>query len=280
MKRDFFARIKTTYQSLSPSEKKVGDYILQHAHDVMSMTLAELADKCQVSDATALRFSRHLGYKGWLQLKVALIQSLPQHEKTVPDSLIEKGNYKQIFSKIIENSKKALEDTFLIFDNEEMTQVIEVIRNARQIFIGGSGTSGPVANDLYNRLFRLGFFCRVETDGLLQLMHTSLLTEKDVLIVISQSGEAESIIRIADIARHNCTPVITITGSRLSALARISDHILLSVCHESNPEAMTARIAQHAIVHAVYQALESQMHETSQKNEDSIWNAFFPVEIG
>ena len=276
MKKDFFVRIKTSYQSLSPSEKKVGDYILKNAHNVMSMTMAELASRCKVSDATALRFSRRLGYQGWLALKIALIQSLPEEEERNSENINQVFDFSNLFAEIIEKSKRALDDTLLIFKSSEMSAAVEAIQKARRILIVGSGTSGPVANDLYNRLFRLGLFCHIETDGLLQIMHSSLLTYEDILIVISQSGEAESILRVAGIAKKNGTPIITITGSRLSGLARISDHIFLSVCHDANPETMTARIAQHAIVHAIYQSLAFFMKDISRANEERIWDAFFP----
>jgi len=276
MKKDFFVRIKTSYPSLSKSEKKVGDYILKNAHDVMTITMAELASRCGVSDATALRFSRHLGYRGWLELKIALIWSLPEENETISKENSQESNFTQLFTEIIKKSKEALEDTLLVFSGDEMESAVKALRKAERILIIGSGTSGPVANDLYNRLFRLGLFCHIETDGLLQMMHVSLLGPGDILFVISQSGEAESILRVAQLARKNKTAIITITGSRLSGLAKISNHLFLSVCHEANPETMTARIAQHAIVHGVYQSLEHSMKDISRKNEERIWDAFFP----
>jgi DNA-binding MurR/RpiR family transcriptional regulator len=276
MKRDLFARIKTTYQSLSHSEEKVGKYILGNAREVMSMTLAELAAHSKVSDTTALRFSRSLGYRGWLELKVALIRSLPDESNENISSESQDVGVRSLFTGIIEKSKLALEETLLAFDEKVFLAVIKSVIEAERILIAGSGTSGPIAQDLYNRLFRLGLFCRVETDGLLQIMQTSLMTPKDLLIVISQSGEAESILRTADTAKKAGVPIITITGSRLSGLAKLSKHILLSVCHEPNVETMSARIAQHAIVQALSLALSGEIGDIARINEDKIWDAFFP----
>jgi len=275
-KGDLFARIKTTYQSLTRSERKVGEYILNNSREVMSMTLAELALKSKVSDATALRFSRSLGYRGWLEFKVALIRSLPaESEKSKSLESPDKGAA-SLFTAVIRKSKLALEETLLAFDEKVFTAAVKAIIAAERILIIGSGTSGPIAQDLYNRLFRLGLFCRVETDGLLQIMQTSIMSVKDILIVISQSGEAESILTTAGIARKGGIPIITITGARLSGLAKISDHILLSVCHEPKVEVMTARIAQHAIVYALTLALAREMGDIPELNESKIWDGFFP----
>lgn len=280
MKRDLFARIKTTYQSLSRSEEKVGEYILNNAQEVMSMSLAEVAAQSKVSDATALRFSRSLGYRGWLELKVALIRSLPDESDENIHSESKDAGVSLLFSGVIEKSKLALEETLLAFDEKVFQDVIEAVVKSERILIIGSGTSGPIAQDLYNRLFRLGLFCLVQTDGLLQIMQASIMSTKDILIVISQSGEAESIIRTAEIARKAGVPIITITGSRLSGLARLSDYILLSVCHEPKVETMSARIAQHAIVHALSLALSKEMGAIAKINEDKIWDAFFPNSPG
>lgn len=275
MKKDFFARLKTTYESLTKSEKKVGDLILKTPLPVIEMSLAEVASKCNVSDATAMRFSRSLGYQGWLELKVALIRSLPEAQSEsapVNGELISQS----LFQRIVTKSKEALDETFLAFDDRVFNEVVSLILNSGKILIAGSGTSGPIAHELYNRLFRLGLNCTVETDNMMQIMHSSLLSSKDVLIVISQSGESSSISRIAEIARKGSVPVVTITGSRLSALAKLSDHLLLSVCHEPNPETVSSRIAQHAIVHALYYAISEKIGSAGRVNEDKIWDAFFP----
>lgn len=275
MKKDFFARLKTTYKSLTKSEKKVGDLILGTPLPVIEMSLAEVASKCNVSDATAMRFSRSLGYQGWLELKIALIRSLPEaHTEITSDKSEMKSQ--SLFQRIVTKSKEALDETFLAFDDQGFNEIVGLILNAGKILIAGSGTSGPIAHELYNRLFRLGLNCTVESDSMLQVMHSSLLSSKDILIVVSQSGESSSIARIAEIARKTGAPVVTITGSRLSGLAKLSDYLLLSVCHEPNPETVSSRIAQHAIVHALYYAVSEKIGLVGTANEDKIWDAFFP----
>jgi RpiR family carbohydrate utilization transcriptional regulator len=225
-KRDLFVRIKTTYRSLSQSEKKVGEYILNNANKTMGMTLAEVAAASKVSDATALRFSRSLGYRGWLELRVALIRSVPEEW----DHPLSSGgdDRKSLFSGVIEQSKLALDETFAAFDEEVFRKVVQVVMKAEKVLIVGSGTSGPVVQDLYNRLFRLGIFCSMETDGLLQIMQASLLSPRDIVIVISQSGEAESILRTVEVAQKSGAGIVTITVIRPGQAFQIHPSFSLS----------------------------------------------------
>ncbi len=47
--------IKSKLKILTGSEKKVGNYILDHYMEVLNYTVTELSEKAEVSDATAIR---------------------------------------------------------------------------------------------------------------------------------------------------------------------------------------------------------------------------------
>ncbi len=269
LKKDFFTRLKTAYASLSVSEKKVGKFILSYPSRVVEMSLAEVARESSVSDATAMRFSRSIGYRGWLELKIALIRSLPE---SIGDETIGESPFRAIIRK----SKEALDETAMAFDEDTFERGMDLLQNAGKVLITGSGTSGPIAHELYNRLFRLGINCTVASDVMLQIMHAALLSEKDLLFVISQSGASDMVMRAVEVAKRSYVPVMTITGNALTELAKASDVLLLSVCHEPNPETVASRIAQHAIVQAIYLSLSRRLGDRGRRLEDGIWDAFFP----
>lgn len=277
---DFFARLKTTFSSLTNSEKKVGEYILQHAQETIHLSLADIAAKCSVSDATALRFSRSLGYTGWFELKVALIRAISEkdYENSTEAIIVDTKNIeeKDLLQYIVQKSKETLDETLSSFNPRTFQKILDILVQSQRIMVIGSGTSGPIAHELYNRLFRLGLCCSVETDGILQIMHASLLRPEDVLFIISQSGDPGTIMRTAEVAKRNSVPIIAITGSRISPLTKLCDYLLLSVCHEPTPETITSRIAQQALVHTLYTGLSKRLSPQSQENEERIWDAFFP----
>lgn len=268
LKKDFFARLKTVYNSLSQSEKKVGQFLLEHSYEAVELSLADVASSAGVSDATAMRFSRSVGYSGWLELKIALIRSLP--EQPVIDSKAEGP-----FHAVMRKSKQALDETALAFDQDVFNRLLDAILISRKILVAGSGTSAPIAYDLYNRLFRLGLHVSVESDVMLQMMQASLMDEKDLLILISQSAASEMVMKAVEVAKIHGTPIATITGSSLTELARASEYLLLSVSHEPNPETVASRIAQHVLVQAIYVGLSERMGEDARVCEDRIWDSFF-----
>lgn len=270
---DTLARLRGLLPSLSPAESKVGQFVLADPREVIRMTLAEIARQSGVSDATAVRFCRSLGYEGWLEFKIALVQALPSSPQLIHNGISREDSPESLARKVLLGSKQALDDTLSVLNVDALHQALQLLSNARSILITGVGTSGPMAQEMYNRLIRLNLPCQVQTDSYLQVMQTALLTPQDLLVVISQTGESQDPYRTALEAKQIGVPVLCITGNALSPLASICDVVLLSVSQESMPETISSRIAQYALIHALYICLTMSSMEQAIENERVIWNA-------
>ena len=57
MKQDnFILQMRRAYQRLTKAEKKVADFVIEHASDVLYMSITDLADACEVGETTVFRF--------------------------------------------------------------------------------------------------------------------------------------------------------------------------------------------------------------------------------
>ncbi|OEU74655.1 MAG: hypothetical protein BA869_02495 [Desulfuromonadales bacterium C00003107] len=265
--------IRGFYSSLSVSEKKVADYILANLQDAIRMTLADVGHESGVSDATVLRFCRSIGYKRWLEFKVDLIRTLPGSPEQILDDVDSDDPPGMIAKKVVNCSIQALIDTLTVLDEEDFVQALELIAEADRILIIGVGTSGPMANEMHNRLLRLGLNCHVQTDSYIQVMESALLTSKDLIIVISQTGDSEDPLRTTALAKSKGSAVIVITGNTGSKLTEHADVVLLSVSHETRIETIASRIAQYAIIHALYVGLAMRDIGSTVEKERLIWDA-------
>lgn len=280
---DTFARLRGLLPSLSPAERKVGEYILDHSEQVARLTLAEIAHQTGVSDATAVRFCRSLGYGGWLEFKFAMIQTLPHSPQLIHNGISAEDSPGVLARKVLLGSKQALDDTLATFDEEAFQKALDLLSQARSILIAGVGTSGPMAHEMNNRFIRLGLNCQVQTDSYLQVMQVSLLTPQDVLVVISQTGDSYDPLRTAAEAKRAGAKVICITGNILSQITTYTDVVLLSVSQESMPETISSRIAQYALIHALYICLAMNSMDQAIEYEQTIWKALmrkFPYQAG
>ena len=68
----FIQCIEETYHSLTKAEKKVADFVLRNARQVLFMSITDLADACQVGETSVYRFCRSLNMQGYQEFKVQL----------------------------------------------------------------------------------------------------------------------------------------------------------------------------------------------------------------
>jgi arabinose-5-phosphate isomerase len=121
--------------------------------------------------------------------------------------------------------------------NEKFCQAIEILMNCSgKVIITGIGKPGHVGKKIAASLASLGtpsFFLHAD-EGL----HgdSGMVTEKDVVVVISQSGEtAEALALLAILKKISCK-IISITGHLNCTLARKADVALVTgVSKEADP---------------------------------------------
>ncbi|MGI9247730.1 MAG: MurR/RpiR family transcriptional regulator, partial [Woeseiaceae bacterium] len=70
------ATINQALPGLSPSQQRVGQWILKHPKEAANATLAHLASECETSEPTVVRFCRHVGLGGFRELTIRLTESL------------------------------------------------------------------------------------------------------------------------------------------------------------------------------------------------------------
>jgi len=85
--------IRSARLTLSKSEDKVADFVLNEPEDVVQASIQSLAKKCGVSEPTVVRFCRAIGCSGYHDFKLKLARSMASQEKyfVVPWNGIEKS---------------------------------------------------------------------------------------------------------------------------------------------------------------------------------------------
>lgn len=84
-KRSFLACTQSV--KLSPREQAICDYIAGHSNEIIHMSITETAEQCQTSEATLVRLSKKLGYKGFQALKISVAQDTIDPVKQFHESL-------------------------------------------------------------------------------------------------------------------------------------------------------------------------------------------------
>lgn len=231
------------------SDLKIYQYITDHKDTIAYVSLTELAESCQVAEATLLRFFRKMGYKGFQDFKFSFAQELSNEQFSNPeDSVIEKiKNY----------MVTALEDSSKMIEQATLDAIVKRLTSARNIVLFGVGASGIAALDMQNRLMRIGKHVEAITDAHFQIMRASTMDADTVVVAISVSGSSKDIVDSVQLAKDNGATIVAITNYAKSPLTKLADDVLVAAYKESPLDAgsLVAKVAQLYAVDLICTAL-------------------------
>jgi len=212
--------IRSRYDSLSRSEKKVAAAVLAQPELALDSNLAALATKADVSEPTVVRFCRSLGFDGWHAFKLRLAQGLA----LAPGSdaaLAPEDVATELVSKICSRSINTLLDLRNGLDAQAIERALQVLSSASKIEFYGQGTSGIVAADAQHKFFRSGVPTVAYVDPHIHSIAASLLNKGDVVVAISQRGNSPALLRSVQLARNCGAEIVALapSGTPLAELA-------------------------------------------------------------
>ncbi|WP_067140601.1 MurR/RpiR family transcriptional regulator [Oceanivirga salmonicida] len=215
----YISIIDSFYPALSKQEKKIADFFKKKKQEIAIMNLQEITKKISVSEATITRFVRKLGFKGFIDFKLEVARENPNRKITI------KGDYIENISKNIFNT---INDTKLLIKKTNINKAIKYIENSKKMYIFGLGASGVAAEEMQNRFMRYGKIGNCVNVAHFQVMYASTITNEDLVIAISLSGETPDLLYPVSIAKKNGCKIIAITNYILSPLAKMADIVILT----------------------------------------------------
>lgn len=259
---------------LTPTERRIAEYVLAEPQAVVESSITRLAEECEVSVASVARFTRSVGFGGYPDMRLALATELSRSASDQERFQVSAGDvsrYDDVATtvrKIAFAEAAAIERTARQIDLDELERCVAEVRDARRIDIYGAASSGLAAQDLEQKLHRAGLVAQARTDHHLALTGAALLDGRDVAIAISHSGRTLEIVQAAQVAGRAGATTIAITNNPKSPLARACDLVLVTAVSESTFRygAMASRIAQLAILDFLYTRIAQADYDTISAN--------------
>lgn len=257
--------IKIHYEQLSKAEKKIADYLMKNPQTVPNLYVTELAQICDTSEASIVRFSKRLGFEGYQQLKIALAQNT--ENRLINENITPTDTANDIFKKVCDDVYCSLEKTKKSLNGECLEACCKAILAADNILFFGLGNSASIAMDGSHKIFRLGLNSHAYTDNHMQAIAAAHTNEKSVVIGISHSGASKDIVQSMQIAKQNGATTVAITNFGKSPIDKVSNIILHTVSDETNYRilGLSSRIAQLAIIDAIYSYLVCRLENSDER---------------
>lgn len=273
---NFDTEITSIYNDLTKTEKKVADYIVANVKEVLYMSITELATACNVGDASVYRFCKSMGYKGYQEFKIRLSLSLNEN---VLDNNTVTSDFNIIKNDTSRKYVSALNETSNLLEEEKVLEVVQKIEQMNNVYIFGIGCSNIPAQLAMTKFSRITSKVRYISDSHTQIMLSNILTENDMIILISYSGETQENINIAKNAKLTGATVVSITRYENSMLAEKSDIVLVCGADE-NPNLTSANgilIAQIYVIDLLFQTYYIRNLDESDKANQLTQNAIIKL---
>ncbi len=270
---DIFSEINFRYESLTKAEKKVADYVLEHSKEVMYMSITDLAYECKVADSSVFRFCKSMDLRGYQDLKIALAHNTASDNNGIAhieDKINIKDSLREITNKLLTTNIDALNQTYSLINEDDIVRAVDSLINCDRFYFLGVGSSLVTALEGKNKFMRITNKAEVLADTHLQVMAASLMTERDVAIMISYSGSTKDTIEVARMAKERGAKVISITRFAKSPLTSYSDITLLCGSNEGPLQggSMSAKMSQLYLLDILYAEYFKRTESKSKSNKE------------
>lgn len=260
-KNEILIKVRFLQPSLTKTEKKVADFLLENPQQVLEMNLAEFAEVSDSSQASILRFCRRLGVDGFPELKLQLSSALATEEDaSFSGEVSPEDSLMEIMEKVFWFNIQTLKDTISLLNSSECEKALNALAAADSVTFFGIGDAAGPCYFADIKLKRIGIRSQVHSDADIQLIMASMLGPKDVAIAISHSGRSRSVVEAMKIAKERGATTICITKYDKSPLIKHCDISIYTATVDATvgKEIIARRVAEQAILEGLYLGLLSK----------------------
>jgi DNA-binding MurR/RpiR family transcriptional regulator len=263
---------------LTRSQRKLLEYILSHDDESIFLNTGDLARKVNISEATVVRLSKALGFKGFPEFQKELrllfknkLTTTSRLEKTVKKTT----NEGDVLIKVLQTDIHNIEETLKQIPVQEFRQFVKLIDSADRIIIIGLRSAFSLAVFFGIALEFLQKNVWVIQPGIGDMWDRLLgLKERDLVIGISFPRYTKQTVEVLRFAKEKGMKTLAITDSAISPLAQYADHVLTAQHKlDSFVESFTAPLS---LINAIVTALgvfSKKSTMKSLKELEKIWES-------
>lgn len=218
------------YSNLSGRFQQIARFFTQNPNTVALESINTLAAQCGVHPSALVRFAQHFGYSGFKQMQsvfqTRLATAAPGFRERINALEVDltrnpsHGNVGFLRDLVVRDIA-TLQGLLESVAEEDLSVAAHLLKDAGTIYIAGQLRSEPIASFLRYLLamLRRRVVLLDPAGGLAQEMATAV-SAQDVLVAIAFRHYAREVVAIRDVAAANGAPVVAITDSSLSPLAK------------------------------------------------------------
>lgn len=218
--------IANKLDSLTPKAQTLGTYIMQNPSKAVFMTTKELAQTCDISEATVVRFVSSLGYEGYSDFQNAL-KDFVNTGLSLPERADIKGIKEHGADRLHRGVLEELGNLQHLYENisvETMNEFVDQLDKVNTVYVVGSRIS-------YTYAYYLGWSLTKIRKGI-HILKGSDSTSFDLLvnanspslvILTTSTRYPNELIKLARMVQRSSHTLLTMTDSSICPIIGFSD---------------------------------------------------------
>jgi DNA-binding MurR/RpiR family transcriptional regulator len=235
---DLIRVIHDRYDAMSKSYQKIALYLTQNPNDVAVRSVNSIGESSGVHASSFVRFAQALGYEGFKDLQSLFQKRLstaaPGFEarvKALEKELGERTDRSEMgfMHDLVVRDIASLKEMLTDIAPEDLAEAVSLLEKADVVYLLGQLRSAPVVELLRYILTMLGKRCvLLDPGGGLATHMARAMRKSDLLFAVSFRFYANEVVNVVEGAAGRGIPIVAISDSTLSPLAK-SARVLFAV---------------------------------------------------
>lgn len=234
---DLIRVIHDRYEEMSKSYQTIALYLTQNPNDVAVLSVNSIAERCGIHASNFVRYAQSLGFSGFKELQAVFQRRLstaaPGFDariKALESELgANAGGDLGLLRDLVVRDVTSLQDLLNDISADQLGRAAALMEQADTIYLIGQLRSIPVVELLRYVLTMLGKrTVLLDPGGGLATHMAKVMRKDDLLLAVSFRFYATEVVNVVEQAAERDIPIVAITDSTLSPLAK-SAHVLFAV---------------------------------------------------
>jgi len=229
---DIVAELRRQYDRLTPSQKSIAEYIIEHAQEVAFSTVDQMAERVDVNPSTIVRFAYRLGLNGFTDLQERMQDLVRGQLSRTGDPISESqaGHMKGTsFGASLSHDWQNLHHTIAGLDAVAFDRAVNALARARRVYVVAEFSTFSIAQYFALVLDRLrSNISLLASNDMFALPPLVEIKPEDCVLAFTFPPYAKATYHAAVWAKEHKAKVIAVTDSPISALGQIGDVVLLA----------------------------------------------------
>ena len=258
--------IKTTWPSMTATERKIARVLLSH-HPVAGLqTLAKVAVQAGISAPSIIRCLKKLGFAGYPEYQRALRAELGDMlaERNPEDSVSDNWHLPERVRQQYAELGGAIQQTFSLLQEAELVGAARLLADhSKRVSVVGGIVSASLAEVLHRRLMTMRPNCELlSADPLRRSERLIDVSKRDVIIVFDLQPYDSDLAAFARLASERGAQLVVFTDKDLSSITEAARFVFVAA---ASARALTANTTAVCLIEVLLAEIQRVIGEPADE---------------